>query len=456
MVFAGMFACTDLEEQLNDNLTAEEATEFLNSNTDVSALLKGSYDLMRLPYQDQSRFWAAQQHTSDETIGPTRGGDWDDGGVWRVLHDHSWSAEHSFLGDTFNELLKVVFSTTNLLSFNPDSQTAAEARFLRAFVMFSVADGWNQVPFREPGDNLLNPPTVVSGPDALDFVISECNAILGDLPDGPTNRANKDAAKALLMKAHLNKGTFADRTAPKFDNGDMAQVISLANDLAARYSLDDNFYDNFAPNNDAVSSENIFTAENVGGSSSGNVRSRWFCGLHYNHNPSGWNGFTTLSDFYDLFEPDDARIYGEYPGSFEVSGINNGFLIGQQFDQDGNALEDRKGNPLSFTREVKLKETEDNLEVTGIRVMKYPIDYNNGDNVDNDYVYFRYADVLLMKAEAMHRTGDAAGALAAVNELRTARNASAMSAVSLDDILAERGRELYWGRMASSGLDPLW
>ncbi len=89
-------------------------------------------------------------------------------------------------------------------------------------------------------------------------------------------------------------------------------------------------------------------------------------------------------------------------------------------------------------------ETGNNLEITGIRVIKYPIDYNNGDNANNDYVYYRYADVLLMKAEALLRKGDAAGALAIVNQVRTARNASAMASLDATALLAERGREFYW------------
>lgn len=440
-ILFGAFACTDLKEELRGDLTKDQAQQFVSPD----ALLKNAYNGLRTPFMDQSRFWAAQEHTTDECLGPTRGPDWDDNGVWRVLHDHTWSADHSFLGDTYNELLQVVFTTTNLLDFNPTTQQAAEARYLRAFVMFCLTDGWDQVPFRQPGENLLNPPNVVKGSAAMDFVISELNEIMGDLPDGPTNRANKNAAKVLLMKAYLNKGAFADRQAPKFATGDMQQVITLADQIinSGSYTLEDSYFDNFAPNNDQVSSENIWTGENQGGVSSGNVRSRWFCGLHYNQNPSGWNGFATLSDFYDSFEQNDARRYDEYPGSF-VGGVNAGFLVGLQHDGSGNALQDRKGNPLAFTPEVKLKETGNNLEITGIRVIKYPIDYNGGDNADNDYVFFRYADVLLMKAEAMLRTGDAGGALGIVNQIRSARNASAMASLDEAALLAERGRELYW------------
>ena len=131
----GFFACS-LEETLNEDLNKKDAEEFLNANTDVSALLTGCYDGMKEPFQDQARLWAAQQHTSDETLGPTRGGDWDDNGIWRVLHNHTWTADHDFLKQTFNQLLQLVFATTNLQSFNATVAQKAEARFLRAFVMY--------------------------------------------------------------------------------------------------------------------------------------------------------------------------------------------------------------------------------------------------------------------------------------------------------------------------------
>ena len=401
---------------------------------------------MRLPYQDQSRFWAAQEHTGDAAMGPTRGGDWDDNGIWRSLHNHSWDADHAFLGSTFSELLQIVFATTNLLEFEPSAETAAQSRFLRAYVVTSVLDGWGQVPYRRDGSSLLDDADVLDAQASIDLVMSEIDAIMADLPDSPANRANKDAAKVLKMKMLLNKGMYLNRAAPTFDGGDMSAVIALADEIisSGNYSLATNYYDNFAPNNDAISTENIWTAENVGGSNSGNVRSRWFCTLHYNQNPSGWNGFTTLGDFYSSFDDDDIRKGAEYPSMTDVSGIRAGFLVGQQFDQDGTALQDRNGNPLAFTPEVAISETGSNLEVTGVRVIKYPIDYNNGDNVDNDYVYYRYADVLMMKAEALMRNGDSAGALAIVNEIRASRGTTALDSIDETTMLAERGREFYW------------
>jgi hypothetical protein len=449
MVLGGVFSCS-LDEELQDTLSKEQGEAFLTGSADIDALMQSSYEGLRSPYQDQSRFWAASEHTTDEVIGPTRGGDWDDNGVWRVLHDHTWDADHAFLGDTFRELLQVVFSTTNILTFEPSASQRAEAVFLRAFVMFTVVDGWGQVPFREPGENLLLPPTVLSGADAVDKVISDVESVLNDLPDGPTYRGNKDAGKALLMKAYLNKGAFANRQSPTFDPGDMNEVIRLADEIInsdRNYEISENVYDNFAPNNDVISTENIFTNENRGGVSSGNVRSRWFCTLHYNQNPSGWNGFTTIADFYDKFDPNDQRLSADYVGQTDVSGIKMGLLLGQQYDQDGIALEDRKGNALSFTKEVKLIETGDNLEITGIRVIKYPIDYESGDNVDNDLVIYRLSDVLLMKAEAILRGGTATlgdTPLSLVNSIREKRGVDLLTTIDLDVLLDERGFELYW------------
>lgn len=435
-------SCTDLEPEIRDTLTVEQNADLIN----VEDLLTAQYNALRLPYQDQSRYWAAQQHTSDETIGPTRGPDWDDNGIWRSFHDHSWTPDHDFLASTFSELLQVVFGTTNVLAFEPTPQQAAEARFIRAFVVNSVLDGWGQVPFREAGTSLLDDSQVLQPADAVQLILDEVSAISSDLPDGPTHLANKDAALVLEMKTLLNRGAYINRENPTFDAADMNRVIAIAEQITAsgRYSLATNYYDNFAPNNDAISTENIWTGLNEGGISSGNVRSRWFCTLHYNQNPSGWNGFTTLGDFYASFEEDDIRRGADYPGMTEVSGINAGFLVGQQFDQDGNALQDRLGNPLDFTPEVALQEAGGNLEVTGARVIKYPIDYNNGDNVDNDFVFYRYADVLLMQAEALMRNGDNAAALAIVNDIRNVRGASALSSMDEETMLAERGRELYW------------
>jgi starch-binding outer membrane protein, SusD/RagB family len=447
MIAFVLFSCTKLDERFRSDLEQSSA------NVTAGDLLKNAYSSLNGPFQTGD-FWHIQQHTSDETIAPTRGPDWDDNGQWRALHAHTWNDNQGQINGAFSGLLSIQFNASLVLQFNPTTAQAAEARFIRALSVFTVLDGWNQVPFREDLNNYKIDPKTLKGTEAADYVISELNTAMNDLQDNaPAYVASKNAARVLLMKTYLNKGVFANRAAPTFDPADMAQVISLADQITAsgKYSISSNeFFDHFAPNNDAISKENIYTLQNIGATSGGNVRGAWFQIAHYNMNPGGWNGFATLSDFYDKFEESDKRLGYDYryPGALPnpKHARNVGFFIGQQYDlTTGAALSDRKGNPLSFTREVKIKETGDNLEVTGIRVMKYPYDYaTNADQKENDWVIFRYADVLLMKAEALLRTGKAAEALVIVNSIRMQRGATPLLALDEQKLLDERGRELYW------------
>src|SRR4030095_6516818 len=172
-------SCTKLDETLRDSLTVA------SSSVTAAGLLQSAYESMNVTFQDQSRWWAAQEHTSDAAIGPTRGPDWDDNGVWRVLHAHTWNADHGFLRDTYRELLQTQFAASSVLDKSPTPQQAAEARFIRALSMFCVLDGWDQVPYRADLTDLKSLPETLVGSDASDFIISELNAIMNDLPDGP-------------------------------------------------------------------------------------------------------------------------------------------------------------------------------------------------------------------------------------------------------------------------------
>jgi len=349
--------------------------------------------------------------------------------------------------DTYRELLQTQFAAASVLDKSPTPQQAAEARFIRALSMFCVLDGWDQVPYRSDLTDLKQLPETLQGTAAADFIMAELNAILPNLPDGPAIKANKDAARALMMKLLLNKGVYANRQTPTFAAADMTQVITLADQIIAsarNYSLTTNFFDNFGRDNYTLSRELIYVLENTNGVRGCCNLSRWYCTLHYNQKPSGWNGFTTLSDYYDKYEAADIRRSATYPGVTDVSCLRVGFLIGQQFDQNGTALTDRGGAPLSFTREVKLRETGTNLEVTGIRVIKYPPDYLKEFPSENEYVIFRFADVLLMKAEALVRSNNAAAALPIVNSIRARASATPFTSVTLTNLLEERGREMAW------------
>lgn len=495
---AGIVAsCTKLNEKLNSTLTTEQVTSSFGTNGS-QLLLNGAYaDLSFLGAQDQ--LFSLEENSTDESLVPTRGGDWDDNGVWRVIHAHTWTADHGQITAVFTSLNKINFDATNVLNFSPSASQAAQAKVLRAYSLFYLLDLYGQYPIRNPGDNLLEVPVVRSGQEAIDSIINDITVSLSDLPDeGDPTIVNKDVAKTLLMHCYLQRGTFINRAAPTFDPADMQQVITLGNSIidSNKYSYESNYFDNFSPNNHA-STEAIFEYPNTGGKGTNHAATEawWEMTIHYNSYDAkapnaGWNGFSTIGDFYNSFgattpvtaTDNSNRINGFFTGvgaksnkdtaidkrlggrvtsnltSTKTSGIRPGFLIGQQYDENGVKEKDRKGNPLAFDPKIAddMKESGSNLEVTGIRVVKYPPDYNFfGGPANNDLMIYRYSDVVLMVAEAEMRqaTPDMATALGMVNDLRAARGAAAMPSITLvnsdnvDDpttLLAERGRELYW------------
>lgn len=478
--------CTKLQEKYTSTVPRDQAAAALGAQG-VALLLQAAYNDLPAPFVGQDELFSLEENTTDESLVPTRGGDWDDNGVWRVMHNHTWNADHAQILNVYNNLNKLNFDATNVLTFNPSTEQAAEARFLRALSLYYLLDEYGQFPFRQPGENLLNAPKVYSGDSAVSFIISELTAILPQLSaSNSKTQANPDACKMLLMKCYLNRGAFDNRAAPTFADADMQQVITLGNQIISggKYSYMANYFDNFSSSNGA-SKEAIFAYPATSGTAQNNpgLDARWMMTFHYNEYDgqapnAGWNGFSTISTFYDAFSVTgtatetakdtafDTRLGGRTTSNAQTtqaSGIRPGFLIGQQYDQNGVALKDRKGAPLAFVPTIasNMQETGSNLEVTGIRVAKYVPDFSDptgkyySSNSGNWLMLFRYPDVVLMVAEAKMRaaTTDVPGALALINALRTARGASTVASMPLvnktnvDDpttLLAERGRELYW------------
>lgn len=430
-------SCTNLEEENIDGPNKDAAV-------DATSLLKTTYRNLR-DFQAQGQTFAMNEMSTDALVGPTRGGDWDDNGLWRQIHLHAWTPEHGEVRNAYNSLLGMV-SNCNKVVDNGTGSVVIEARFLRAFAYYNVIDLFGQAPYRPAGSPSSADPLVYNRAEATAYVISELEAILTSLPvrvAGSPDIANQDAAHFLLAKLYLNKGVFAAANVAgpyTFAAADMTKVVehvdAMTNTLAADY------WDNFAPTNN-TSNELVFTSKNVLGDG-GDVRSRWHMGTHYNQTPSGWNGFCTLSEYYDRYNPSDSRIYNPKPSVIANDGYNLGFLIGQQYGPGGTTpLNDRNGNPLVFTRELPIITSGATLETAGIRGIKYEPDFANLEKPDNDYVLMRYSDALLMKAEALARGGSGSlGTIAA--DLATRSGQPAVDLTSLDNIYAERGRELWW------------
>ena len=287
---------------------------------------------------------------------------------------------------------------------------------------------------------------------------------------GDLQTASKAAARFLKAKVLLNRHIYDNQLTGgggTASSADMAEVIALVDAIAADgFALQAGYFDIFR---DSADSETIwFTPAAVG--------NRIFNTLHYNSTSlggGGWNGFSTLAEYYDLFEgdPNSNRVEidqtpldgqeerrGGVPsagtpftgqagttdeGGLEIgSNVGNGFLIGQQYALDGTALTDRQGNPLTFKRDfvdgTGAASLINNDETTGIRVIKYNPRFGefNGHSIQ-----FRYADAHLMKAEAMMRSGGNPTAM--VNELRTLRGATPLGSVDESALADERARELF-------------
>ncbi len=431
--------CTDLEEEINSELTSEEARENLLENVDFSSLLERVYrDFDSRFIQHEGSVWLLNEVSADHAVVPSRPSGWDNGGLFRQLHTHNFQPQNRYINSVWDGMNQAVFDATNILQFNPDEETEAEARFLRAYFMATTLDLFNQVPFREPGDNLLEPSRVIKGTEAADFIIQELEEVLPFLPDNQSAYlASKNAARGLLARVYLNRGVYENRENPQFENADLQKVIEYVDAIEGKEI--DFYWDSFGPDNNSASSELIFSIEGEGG-----VRSHslwvWWHAIFPTEislpNGGGWNGYSSTPELYDLFEESDIRRYYEHPIT-EPRGYNVGFLAGQQYDADGEPLPE-----VNFTKEVPTL-TGASLW-NGYRPVKYVPDYENPGAADNDIVLLRYADLLLMKAEALLRLGNEAQALSIVNEIRENRNVDPLTELNLDNLLEERGRELFW------------
>jgi starch-binding outer membrane protein, SusD/RagB family len=446
----------DLEIAESDSLLLEDETSVFEG-VEAAGSLNNMYDNLRGQTEDQGGLYALTEVTTDELLVPTRGTDWGDNGVWRTLHTHTWTSTHPYVLGVWNDKNGAVLRATEVI--HPLSQASAaqvaEAKFLRAYNMWIVMDFWGQVPFREATDPVTDIPDVLTRGEAYDLIVQDLTDAIAGLPaSNPTasnkSRAVKATARFLLAKVKLNaniyKGTYGAN--------DLQDVVTLVDEIEADgYSLTTNYFNLFI-GPDFPESDVIWTAP----ASAGN---RMWSGLHYNqvHIPDntggGWNGFTTLAEFYDKFEgPDldnsiggpqeERRGYTQTLASTNAQnqGFGYGFQIGQMYGwKDGAAvaLKDRVGNPLVFTKE--LPGLIGNNELTGIRVLKYSP--ANGA-FTSGVVIARFADAHLMRAEAMLRQGNTGAALAEVNELRALRaNTPPLTAINEQVMLDERGRELY-------------
>ncbi len=467
-VLASVTSCTDLEVDGTDALILDANDSNFQGVADPASFIDNSYNTLNGYIGNQADLFAMSEVTTDAALIPTRGADWGDNGIWRQLHQHNWSTQHSFILNTWNQWNTLHFQSAQLLSplTTLTTEQEGDAQFLRALGMWVVLDNYGQVPVRDPELTLFDDPIVLRGQEVVDQITTDLEAAINNLPAGGpgtgNSRGTKAAARYLLAKVLLNSHIYTSSTP---DVADMNRVVSLVDEIEAEgYGLVSGYFDIFR---EQLDNETIWFIPTA-------VGNRIWNGLHYNQAPEiaggGWNGFSTLASYYDLFEGDpntnvlgsgqeERRGYvptegtpftgdagtsdsGNFPGFESGSNVGFGFLIGQQYEIDGTPLNERGGSPLIFERDYVDASGTPNLinnsETTGIRIMKYNPRYGGFTGHE---IFFRFSDAHLMKAEAIMRSGGDPTAM--VNELRVIRGATPLGSVGEQELLDERGRELY-------------
>ena len=450
----GLFSCTNLDEEVYDTIIDEN---FYKTERQVLAASGPAYSNLRA-YPNPESVWGLNTLTTDEIVLPTRGKDWFNGGIFQRMHRQQWTPTDPAINNAWNFVFVNVTTCNRLLyqfeqienKSEPLQAIIKELRGLRAYYYFLGLDLFGNIPIVDRFDVPEGfAPKNNTRQEVFNFVEQELLAVIPELSaktDISTyGRFHQWAAYATLAKLYMNAEVYTGQ--PMWDKAIAATDAIIA---SGNYQVATDFFSNFVVKNES-SKENIFVIpyddklpQDWG---SGGITARMFqlqyWTLHFNGSQSfnmqqgGWNGFASVPSFYNSYDPEDIR--------------RRAWLVGQQYSATGEMLyanQERAGQPLVYT--VNLTSLEQSFENEGARLAKY--EYTGAANftLSNDYVIFRYADILLMKAEAlMRKNGGAATAEAVtlVNAVRSrafAGNAAKLytpATLTLNALLAERGWE---------------
>lgn len=423
--------------------------------------------------------------TTDEAMIPIRGGDWYDGGLWNAMYQHRWTADDQSLYDTWkyiykvivlaNKSLDIISSKSGLLSAAQQQEYRAEVRAIRAMFYYYAMDMFGRVPLVLSTDEQRYSSQFQGQTDrssVFHFVFQELQQVLPSLPDQHSNkegnyygRITQPVVNFLLAKLALNaeiymyddwtqgyanrpKGSDIHFSVPAADasshGGDKElnaweTCIYYCDKLAEEgYVLESDDAFNFSTHNE-TSKENIFTIpmdKNI----YTNQFHYLFRSYHYTHGGAlGWGSENGTCATISTMK---ANHYGE---ADEDARCKMNFVAGV-VKVDGHELLMDNGKPLEYQPfEVAQNLTNSKfIKTAGARMAKYEVDrtsYMDGKLQSNDIVLFRYADALLMKAEAKVRNGENGDE--ELNRIR-ARVGMPYRKATLDNILEERLLELVW------------
>ena len=442
MLLAGQ-ACTDLDAEVFDRA---EASKFPANEDELLSTVGSTYGQLR-GFLDP--VLVLNEATTDELVVPTRGPDWYDNGAWQEMARHEWTpVSPGQINGSWEWAYRVIAGANINLAALESSELQVEGKeaivgelkMLRAFAYFWLMDMFGNVPIITE-DSPVGNPVQNTRQEVYDFVEKEITEALPSLKDEigvvAYSRFTKGAAYALLAKLYLNAEVYTGT--PQWQKAlDAANAVINS---PAGYGLNPEYLENFAVNNGSNTEtykENIFAIpydKTLAGGMNMQMRTLHYAqGAAYGLASNPWNGFATRAEFYNKYSDDDKR--------------KAMWLEGPQLNTTGEVITfvdavDGKLKELVFTPEITSLDKAFGNE--GVRNVKYEVQRNNTlNNQDNDLVIFRYADVLLMKAEALLQLGNSAEALALVNEVRARAGVEPMTSLTLDTLLEERGREMAW------------
>ena len=474
-------SCTNLDEELYGEVTPDN---FFNTEEEILAALGAAYT--------QFGSYASgdplnmQTNATDEMVTPTRGSDWDDGGMWRRIHLHAWTREDGIANGGWNFGFGGVNTANRLIyqfeilvedgAMEADVAAAfiAELRTIRGFFYWQLIDMYGNVPLVTDFINADAQPSTVPRAEVYAWVVADLEEAVPLLPkevDATTyGRMNYWAGQTLLAKLYLNAEVYTGT--PQYVKAAAACTDIIDN---GGFELTGNYFDNFSASNTGTS-EMIFVIPYdqvyYGGFSLAVQSLHYASQYSYNLTAQPWNGYCSMEEFYNSYEDTDIRK-GD-AGTLDGPAIKRGnFIAGYQYNVDGTPTiddgadaNDPDGPHLNLgnigTGEPQINELGPQAyRQSGIRVGKWEYELGaHPDNMNNDYAVFRLADVKLMKAEALWRQNSNptdAAVLLLVNEIRARAGVDDLTTldgpVSFDmegavipggELLNEIGREMVF------------
>ena len=466
-------SCTDLDVPVKSQYTKYPSSEVAQEAqmADVYYHLRGTLG---------RRYSEAQALASDEWVGISFGGDYFDSGTYAHTCLHNFYNTDPSIGwyaDVASGISKANRVIVDMGGSDADPKAIAPARAMRAFYHFILMDSYGDVPVLDaiPGED----EAVERKPRAevARFIESELLDIipyLSETNDETTyGKPNKWMAEALLVKLYINWPVYTAASVDQYDaatakNEKLNDCVKYCDEIikSGKFSISEGatgYRSKFFPNNGSQIKDFIYampyhTTEATGmqygrprtwRQANGNFAS--YYGMQLSNSCGG--NFSMTPEMSDLF-------------TLQGDDRNDNILAGQiyMYDPTTYAKTDApftyNGEPVVLTKDIELdpsKEDKTALDVgknlkgwcQGYKSVKWFVideDYRNGRNQSNDLTIFRYADILLTKAEAIARgaqatNGDTAASL--FNQIRSYVHAPQISNPTLQDIYDERGREFF-------------